>query len=201
VSGQPFTAERRERLLVELARGASLTAACATVGTSRTTVREWVARGRAGASAEAVEFTRRLDAVRQGASNGRTTADEQIEDVLERGVKRGSVSAARSLATIRRRRADAEAKAEPDLPPGHPLLWTSLDDPFLALDPCELAYLTPEQRVQARVASAEYRRRRIGDGDPEAPVLLARERLAERIAEHMDPPYQVDWRNPPPWLA
>src|SRR5436309_2805555 len=59
-----------------------------------------------------------------------------------------------------------EPAPEPEswLRPGHPLTWRTLDDPFLALDPDQLAYLTDEQRLEVRAIHA--------DGDPQGEAVL-----------------------------
>jgi hypothetical protein len=181
-----FTPDRRERLLLLLAGGASLSSACATVKVSRTTVAQWVARGRAGSDPEAIGFAKRVLAIR-GVSNGHRVSDEEIEAALEAGTRRGSVTAARALMAARRRREEPETAAKDDLPPGHPLTWTSLDDPFLPLDSALLAYLTDEQRAQVRAIHA--------DGDPRGEAVLdACLRWAEWARANLEPPYEIDWR-------
>lgn len=158
-----FTAERREMFLVLLAAGGSLQSACATVGVSRQAVHAWTARGRAGVNPVAAEFARRLDAIR-GAGNGRV-ADDEIEATLERGTRRGSVTAARALVALRRRREESKLAPEVEaLPPDHPYRFTTPDDPILALHPMLLSRLTPEQRAEVRAIHA--------DADPGGEAVL-----------------------------
>jgi transposase len=184
MTSPPFTAERREQLLVALAAGASLTSACASVGVSRTTVYKWAARGRAGAP-DAQEFSQRFDRVRLGACS--RTAEEEIERTLEAGTRRGSVSAARALMALRRRRAEEEPDEFAGLPEGHPWRYTDASDPVLALSPELLAYLTPEEAAQVRDLHA--------DGSELDAVLDCSLAWAEQIRERMQPPYKVDWRS------
>jgi hypothetical protein len=57
-----FTLERRERFLALISVGVSIEAACASAGTSRTTVHRWLATGRAAdADAEHRSFAERFD--------------------------------------------------------------------------------------------------------------------------------------------
>jgi transposase len=65
-----FTAERRERFLTLLETGRNVEGAAADVDVNPSTVARWAARGRAGANAEAGEFAKRFDAIREGDGEG-----------------------------------------------------------------------------------------------------------------------------------
>jgi len=92
-----------------------------------------------------------------------------------------------ALRAARAAQANGHGDEEDDLPPGHPLRWTTLDDPFLPLDPSLLAYLTDEQREEVRAIHA--------DGDPRGEAVLdACLRWAEWARANLEAPYEIDWR-------
>src|SRR5687768_15599562 len=65
MEGKHFTADRRDHFLRLLEAGESVRAAAHEVGVSRVTVWKWDVHGQAGASPEAVEFSRRYTAARE----------------------------------------------------------------------------------------------------------------------------------------
>jgi hypothetical protein len=109
-----------------------------------------------------------------GDEAGRLT-EAEIEQTLEAGVRRGSVQATLALLRLRESRQkpvpDGERESAEALPRGHPLRYTTLDDPSIALSPEEMSWLTPEQQAQARAVH----------DDPDHPVLVSCAREAARL--------------------
>jgi transposase len=89
-----FTVERRERLLTLLEAGRNVEEAAASVDVNPSTVARWAAKGRAGTTAEAQEFAKRFDAIRQGDGERLTEAD--VVRALEQAIRKGSVTAIRT---------------------------------------------------------------------------------------------------------
>jgi hypothetical protein len=118
--------------------------------------------------------------------------EAEIEQTLEAGVRRGSVQATLALLRLRESRQkpvpDGERESAEALPRGHPLRYTTLDDPFLALDPSELAFLSDEQRAQVRAIHAQ------GDKAQVVDCCLG---WAEWLRANLEPPYLVNWRTLP----
>lgn len=140
-----FTADRREKFLELLASGRNQEEACAEVGVSRTTIRNWLARGRsAGGSPEATEFANGFDAIRDLEPYIGLSQEDLIR-LLEKAARSGSVRAAQLLLEKpweRKRRGDQDPLDQPKLDAGE------AKDPFSQIPGDELA----ERRVRSRPA-------------------------------------------------
>lgn len=110
-----FTDARRERFVALVAGGAGLEEAAASVGISRRSVMDWLARGRVQEGTPAAEFAAAFEAARAGGAD--VSADRLTEDdlvaLMEAQARRGNVPAIRLLlerATVERSRAENAAR-------------------------------------------------------------------------------------------
>src|SRR5437660_9089193 len=103
--------------------------------------------------------------------------DDELERTLEAGARRGSVQATLALLRLRERREQPVSEPEPEGTAEKVWRWAHEGDPFVAISPSELAYLSPEQVQEAReLADAAFEERI---------TYLPREKQEERRARHL----------------
>ena len=119
MTGKPFDAARRARLVGLIEAGASLEEAANRVGVTRQTVFRWQAKGRTEDGTPAAVFAAQLASAR-GDDSADVASEEEALRILTRAARKGSVQAARALISHHR------AQQQPESPAKNP--FEQLDD-------------------------------------------------------------------------